>query len=67
MREMAEVLKQAAQWAEWESAVLDDLHRYAQRFGCQPGRNIFDFVLRDALRMRGLTREQFADDKKPPF
>lgn len=58
-RELKEALKVAARWASWQEESLDDFHAYAQMFGCQPGANVFDFVLGDALKPRGLTWDQF--------
>jgi len=58
-KDLSEALAVARDWAKWQSESLDDFHEYAQRFGCQPGGNIFDFVMIDALKQRGLTWQQF--------
>lgn len=61
IRFLAEALKEAARWAEWDMESLEDFHAYAHMFDGQPGDNVYTFVLRDALRERGLTLQQFRD------
>lgn len=58
-RQLAAALRIAANWAEWEAESLDDFHAYAQKFLYPPGGNVFQMVLEDALRYRGLTLDQF--------
>lgn len=58
-RQLAASLREAANWAEWERDSLEDFHAYAQRFGAPAGGNVFEFVLRDALKFRGLTIDRF--------
>jgi hypothetical protein len=57
--ELASAVRTAAQFLSWEAQSLADFHNYAQKFGGPPGGNVFEFVLVDALRNRGLTLEQF--------
>ena len=64
LKQIAEALKEAAKWAEWELESINDFHEYAQRFGGTPGGNVFTYVLRDALRFRGLTLEQFREMRR---
>jgi hypothetical protein len=58
-KQLAQALREAARWAEWESEIINDYHEYCQRFRFDPGRNVFELVLIDALRSRGLTLERF--------
>jgi hypothetical protein len=57
-KQLADALKVAALWAEWESEVLNDFHEYGMMFHAEPGGNVFACVLQDALRYRGLTLER---------
>lgn len=59
MRQLEEALKQLGDWLEWERETINDFHAFGQRFGFQPGSNVFEGVLREALAHRGLTLEQF--------
>lgn len=61
---MSKVLRQASQLVQWESEVLDDFHAYSHMFGGEPGSNVFEHVLVDALRHRGLTLERFRAEWK---
>lgn len=63
MTVIGKALKAAAEWVDWERETINDFHLFAQRFGSTPGSNVYDFVLRDALRFRGLTIEQLRDKK----
>lgn len=58
-KELSAALKEIARWVEWEGEMLVDFHLYAQRFRMEPGRNVFELVLDDALRARGLTLDRF--------
>lgn len=55
IKELQEALKQIGMWVEWERESLEGYHAYAQLYRCQPGANVFDFVLQDALRYRRVT------------
>jgi hypothetical protein len=57
--ELAEAARQIADWLKWDIQSLSDFHAYAQRFGGRPGGNVFEMVLSDALKLRGLTLDQF--------
>ena len=59
LRDLRDALRQSAQWIDWEIELMDDFHAYAQTFGGSPGCNVFEFALRDALRVQGTTLEQF--------
>lgn len=53
-------LRQAADVLEGEIAVIDGYQEYCHEFCSHPGANIFDLVIRDAIKMRsGLTLEEF--------
>lgn len=62
MKQMSEAAIEIARWLDWDRSVIDDFHRYAQRFNASLGCNVYEFALRDALRLRGLTLEQLRDD-----
>ena len=62
VRQLAAALRTAADWATWERDSLEDFHAYAHRFGCAAGINVYQFVLEDALRHRGLTLDQLRLD-----
>ena len=59
MKQLEQAAKEIALWIEWERQMINDFHAYAHRFGGTPGKNVYEFVLRDALRLQGLTLEQF--------
>ena len=61
-KELQRAAKEIAQWLEWDVEVINDFHRYAHRFGGTPGNNVYEFVLRHALRIHGLTLEQFREE-----
>lgn len=61
-RQLAAALREAANWAEWDRDSLEDFHAYAQRFGCKAGANVYQFVLADALKHRGMTLDQLRLD-----
>lgn len=61
MRELAQAAKQIAEYIEWDGGMINDFHKYAQHFKCTLGGNVYEFVLRDALRSRGMTLEQFRE------
>jgi hypothetical protein len=62
--EIAQAMRQAAQFFDWEREFIGDFHEYAQMFGGDPGCNVFEFALKDALKSRGLTLEQFREKAK---
>lgn len=53
-----------ARWLAWEEESLELFHQYAQRFCKSPGSNVYLSVLEDALKLRGLTLEQFKSEAK---
>jgi hypothetical protein len=57
--EVISALTQVVRVLESEVEVIDGFHNYAQKFGGSPGGNVFGFVLEDALRLRGITLEEF--------
>ena len=63
IKDVAAALTQASDYFNWEHQYLDDFHRYAHKFGGEPGGNVLHFLLEDALRLRGLTLEQFRAEK----
>lgn len=60
IRELADALKEAHQWIEWDRAMLEDFHAYGQVFGTA-GANVFECVLADALRAHGYTLALFRE------
>jgi hypothetical protein len=58
MKDLSEALGELKEWVDWERELIDDFHVYAQRFQFRPGANVFQCVLEDALRYRGLTLAQ---------
>jgi hypothetical protein len=52
LRDLAAALNQAARYVRWEREIIEQFHSYAHEYGCSPGRNVFQFVLDDARRMR---------------
>lgn len=59
--QLIDALLLVADVLSWQSATIDDFHRYAHRFGGQPGGDVYEFALLDALRMRGLTLDQLRE------
>lgn len=57
--QLAKAAKVMARWLEWEKETLALFHEYAQRFGTPAGQNVYLFVIRDALKHRGMTLEEF--------
>lgn len=53
--EVIKALRQAADIIECESDVIEGFHSYAHAHGCTPGRNVFEFLLEDAKRLRSQT------------
>lgn len=64
LRDIRDAMLDAAQWIDWEIELMNDFHKYSQKFGCAPGGNVFEFVLRDALRQHGLSLEQFRAERR---
>jgi hypothetical protein len=62
--EIAQAMRQASQFFDWEREFIGDFHEYAQMFGGTPGCNVFEFALEDALKSRGLTLEKFREKVK---
>ena len=64
LKELEQAAREILRFIEWDRETINDFHSYAQRFGGTPGGNVFEFALRDALRSRGLTLEQFREETK---
>lgn len=58
LRDLHNMMLDAAAWMEWEIETIEDFHHFAYEFGACPGSNVFQFVLLDALRHRGVTLEE---------
>lgn len=61
LKELRQALDEISRWLDWDTEMINDFHTYAQRFGGDPGSNVYTFVLTEALRGRGLTLEQFRE------
>lgn len=59
VREMQEGARDIVSFLTWHRESLELFHEYAQRFGGTPGSDVFLFVLENALRLQGMTLEQF--------
>ena len=59
IRQLIVAHQEVLKWLEWERDSIERFHAYAQMFGCAPGRNVYEFVLEDALRHRGYPPTQF--------
>lgn len=53
VKELADATREIAQMLEYEAQTLEEYHAYAQMFELEPGSNIFEQVLADALAHRG--------------
>ena len=60
--DMIATLRLLADIMEWQQATIDDFHAYAHRFGGTPGGDVYEFVIRDALRLRGTTLEKLREE-----
>lgn len=56
---LAKAAKAITRWLNFEQETLALFHEYAQRFGCPAGGNVYVFVLKDALKSRRMTLDQF--------
>jgi hypothetical protein len=61
IKELRRVNAQIGRWLKWECDSLTLFHAYAQQFGCGAGANVYMFVLREALKSRGMTLERFRE------
>lgn len=64
LKDASKILRAIANILDWEKEVIVDVHRYAHEFGCTPGGNVFEFLLRDALRLRKISLESLRE-KRP--
>lgn len=64
LRTIRNALQAVDQLLEWEMDIVEDFHLFAHRFGAQPGSNVYEFVLHNALKFRGLTLEQLREAKR---
>jgi hypothetical protein len=64
IRDVVDTLRLAANILQNERATLDDFHAYAEKFGEANNPDAYLFVLTDALRLRGLTLEEFRESRK---
>jgi hypothetical protein len=64
IRELRSALRQLDKFLSWERDVIEQFHSYAREYGCQPGGNVFQFVLDDARKMRRAALEREKDGSK---
>ena len=58
LRDLRDMMLDAAGWMEWEIETIEDFHHFGHEFGASPGSNVFQFVLLEALRHRGMTLKE---------
>ena len=63
--QLQDALLSTAEMIRWERETLEDFHHFSHEFGGSPGGNVFEFVLQDALRHRGMTRGQLREKHRP--
>lgn len=63
LRDLRDLFSDNAGWIESEIETIEDFHHFGHEFGATPGSNVFEFVLLDALRHRGMTLEQLREKR----
>lgn len=61
--EIRKSLKQLDMMLEHNADSINDLHLFAYRYGCKAGSNVYEFVLEQALLLKGQTLEGLREPK----